>query len=192
MSPTERILDALVQLVAEQGIEAVSVRSVATAAGVSPALVQYHFGTKHRLMAAAFAHVHQRMGERLNQVESQGSTLELLRRYLLAWFPLDAERRSDAIVWLAFTASAATDPELAAEARQTDASLVSALTTLIERGVADGTIRAEVQPAAAAALLLAIVDGLTLRAITDPDPNSLVPLLDAALDRLLTPEGSIA
>ena len=69
---------------------------------------------------------------------------------------------------------------------------MSALTTLIERGVADGTIRAEVQPAAAAALLLAIVDGLTLRAITEPDPNSLVPLLDAALERLLTPEGSIA
>lgn len=190
MSPRERILDALLALIADRGIDAVSVRTVAAAAEVSPALVQYHFGTKDRLMAAAFAHVHERMADRLAAVPAGGTVRDRLRGYLLAWFPLDAERRADATVWLAFTAASATRPDLVAEVRDTDDALLGVLAEVVERGRADGSVRADVDANLAAAVLLAVVDGLTIRAVTDPDPRRLLPVLDAALTHLLDPEGT--
>jgi len=51
-----RIRDAAVLRFAQSGFEA-SVRSIATDAGISPALVMHHFGSKQELHAACDAHV---------------------------------------------------------------------------------------------------------------------------------------
>ncbi|MVU83084.1 TetR family transcriptional regulator [Nocardia sp. ET3-3] len=49
----EAILDAARVRFAEVGFDKASIRSIATAAGVDPALVHHYFGTKHQLFAAA-------------------------------------------------------------------------------------------------------------------------------------------
>lgn len=49
--------DTALRLYAERGPDAVSVREVAAAAGVSPGLVVHHFGTKDALRAAVDDHV---------------------------------------------------------------------------------------------------------------------------------------
>lgn len=49
--------DTALTLFAERGVDAVSVRDVATAAGVSPGLVVHHFGTKEALREAVDDHV---------------------------------------------------------------------------------------------------------------------------------------
>lgn len=49
----ERILSAARELFAGNGINATSIRSIAGAAGVDPALVHHYFGTKQQLFAAA-------------------------------------------------------------------------------------------------------------------------------------------
>ncbi|MEU6379443.1 TetR/AcrR family transcriptional regulator [Streptomyces sp. NPDC046909] len=46
------LMDAAERLFAEQGVEAVSVRAVNAAAGLAPAAVHYHFGTKEALLDA--------------------------------------------------------------------------------------------------------------------------------------------
>ncbi|WP_375737972.1 TetR/AcrR family transcriptional regulator [Pseudomonas boanensis] len=48
----ERLLDAAVDAFAHQGIQAASLRSIAQQAGVTPALVNYYFGNKERLVEA--------------------------------------------------------------------------------------------------------------------------------------------
>lgn len=48
----ERILTAAERLLLESGYDQVSVRSVCAAAGVNPAAVHYHFGSKEALVAA--------------------------------------------------------------------------------------------------------------------------------------------
>jgi len=50
-----RIVDVAQDLFAEHGFEAVSMRDIASAAGVSLALLTYHFGTKDRLYREIFA-----------------------------------------------------------------------------------------------------------------------------------------
>lgn len=50
----EQILDAVLEVAAGRGLEAVTVRSVAERAGVSPAQVQYYFRTKDQMLVSAF------------------------------------------------------------------------------------------------------------------------------------------
>jgi AcrR family transcriptional regulator len=49
----ELLLDAALRLFAEQGPEGVSIRAVNREAGLGPASVHYHFGTKEALLDAA-------------------------------------------------------------------------------------------------------------------------------------------
>ena len=51
----EQILDAAEQLIAEKGIDAVSLRAITTAADVNLAAVHYHFGSKEALVGKVFA-----------------------------------------------------------------------------------------------------------------------------------------
>jgi AcrR family transcriptional regulator len=51
----ERLLDAAVACFAADGIAATSLRSIALKAGVTPALVNYYFGSKERLLEAFIA-----------------------------------------------------------------------------------------------------------------------------------------
>lgn len=60
---SERILDVAEVLFAEHGYEAVSLRQIATGAGVDVALASYHFGKKLDLFEAVFL----RRAEKLNQ-----------------------------------------------------------------------------------------------------------------------------
>jgi TetR/AcrR family transcriptional regulator len=48
----ERLLDAAVECFTSDGIAAASLRSIAVAAGVTPAMVNYYFGSKDRLLQA--------------------------------------------------------------------------------------------------------------------------------------------
>lgn len=52
-----RIRDVALDVFAAQGMAGATIRGIAEQAGVSPALVQHHFGTKTRLRAACDEHV---------------------------------------------------------------------------------------------------------------------------------------
>ncbi len=52
-----RIRDAAMEVFAERGAKGATIRAIAQRAGVSPALLQHHFGTKEQLRAACDDHV---------------------------------------------------------------------------------------------------------------------------------------
>lgn len=55
-STRDKLLDATLRVVTDQGIAKASARTIATEAGVNQALVFYHFGSVDELLAAACAH----------------------------------------------------------------------------------------------------------------------------------------
>jgi AcrR family transcriptional regulator len=65
-----RLREAALELFAEHGFEATSTRAVAAAAGLSPALVTRHFGSKQGLRAAVDEYVLERIGEQLRDPDS--------------------------------------------------------------------------------------------------------------------------
>ena len=62
-SARERILDAACARIASDGIDDVRIARIAQDAGVSPALVHYHFDTRERLLAEALEHSFERAGD---------------------------------------------------------------------------------------------------------------------------------
>ena len=50
-------------MIAEQGIDDVRIARIATDAGVSPALVHYHFATREALLAEALEHSFELLGD---------------------------------------------------------------------------------------------------------------------------------
>lgn len=83
-SPPGRILAAARDLCAERGFPGVTVRAVAQQAGVNPAMINYYFGTKDRLVDAVVTHQLQLLLHDVIAGLDQGATGERL----LAEFPL--------------------------------------------------------------------------------------------------------
>ncbi|MEU5643247.1 TetR/AcrR family transcriptional regulator [Streptomyces milbemycinicus] len=67
-----RLREAALELFAERGFEATFTRAVAAAAGLSPALVTRHFGSKQGLRAAVDEYVLGRIGEALGGLDAEG------------------------------------------------------------------------------------------------------------------------
>jgi AcrR family transcriptional regulator len=76
LTATARIRNAALQSFADKGIASTSIRDVAAAAGVSPGLVQHHFGTKAGLRAAVNEHVIAVATEALQDLLQTGTTPE--------------------------------------------------------------------------------------------------------------------
>ncbi|MFI1852606.1 TetR/AcrR family transcriptional regulator [Streptomyces sp. NPDC020480] len=68
-----RLREAALEIFAERGFEATSTRAVAAAAGLSPALVTRHFGSKQGLRAAVDEYVLGRIGEALGGLDAEGA-----------------------------------------------------------------------------------------------------------------------
>ncbi len=161
----EALAEAAVQLVASHGLEGVSVRKVATHAGVSAGLVQHHYATKQALVLAAMHQVDSRVQQRLGRIDQDQPPAQLLRALALQIVPLDEERLIEARVWLAFIAAAGVDPTISEVHSATWQRLEDALATLIGRH--HGRHHPERLDRDRAALLLAGLDGLAVAAVSE-------------------------
>lgn len=174
----DELADVVLDLTAERGLDAVSVREVATAAGVSIGTVQHHFGTKDALLLAAFERVVRATRDRVAAVSTAGTKAARIARVLGQLLPLDDHRTREARVYLAFAARAAATPALAAVQSELLTELRSELAAVLGG-------RAAVERAT---LLLGVVDGLALQQVSSTDrldPTTLRRVLARAVDAVL-------
>lgn len=103
------VAEAAYHLVAEQGLEMLTVRGVAKAMGCSTAVVSHYFTGKQDLLSAVYDLTSERAFERWEAVETAGGDLcECLRAVL----PTDTVMRQYWRVYFSFWSVAGTDPEL--------------------------------------------------------------------------------
>jgi AcrR family transcriptional regulator len=102
-----QLLDAGAQLFAQHAYEEISMREIATAAGVSKPLLYHYFPSKNDLFKAAVAEKAAEL-QRLIEPSGQGTPIEQLAHSLdayLAWI------EANALTWSKLMQSAATLPE---------------------------------------------------------------------------------
>lgn len=154
----------MLEIVATHGLDQVTVREVATTADVSIGTVQHHFPTKQQMLAGAYAEASRRIRRRLQDLplgpDSRRNMIHVAGQLL----PLDAERSTEARVYVAFAAGAATSPDLA-EIQQ---SLLEELHTALTAAFTDawGGAATPARCALAAHTVIALVDGLALHSVT--------------------------
>lgn len=181
------VLDAVIRVVGDRGMEPPGLRVVAAEAGVSLAQVQYYFRNKDELIAAAFEQVSEDFEQSLAALDRSGTRRAVLGRALREWFPLDERRAAATRVWLAFTARAAISAELRATAHRTDQQLRELLTEVLREARDAGALVSGLTPEHEAITLMALIDGLVVQALNaeESEREQFAVVLDAHLDRLL-------
>jgi AcrR family transcriptional regulator len=183
----KRIADALMRVMSERGLEAVSLRHVAAEAGATAGMVQHYFRSKDEMMLFALkvisANAEARITAAVAGLGPSPSPRAMLRTMLLQILPLDDERRADGRVALAFLAHAAVRPAVAAEQRRSATGLRDFLASQIALSGRPGT-----DPDTAATSLMALVEGLGLYLLSDVYPPPVaVAALDAQFDQIFGP-----
>lgn len=103
------------ELIAGTGVDKVTIRDVARAAGYSTTIVTHYFADKRQLLLHVYKTAAERSIERIDSVRSRDSAD--LQGCLNAILPLDRRRRRDWQIWLAFWGVASADREFAREQR---------------------------------------------------------------------------
>lgn len=144
-------------IIAEDGIAAVTLRSIAARGGISMGRVQHYFPTREAIVAHALTSYLALAGTSNPVPEDRREALLMLLTHAI---PRDGTRRLGAKVWYAYLAEAVTDPGLRAIVDEALRGTEDLVTELLDgdRG--------------RARLLLAAADGLAYRAligVTTPD-----------------------
>jgi AcrR family transcriptional regulator len=198
----QEIVDAVFRIIATDGLERASLREVADEAQLAVGSVRHYFASSDELLTHAFAVVVDRIVGRLTDADSllgdappasgeqRAAVLALLGEFL----PLDEQRAVDACVWMAFKNAARTRPFLAAEADRSHRAVAAVVGGLIlglaeAEGVdADHAAGLDQQVLVTEAeLLLAVLDGLTMHALLQPEWMTAVmcrDVLEAHLEGL--------
>ncbi len=185
-----RIAEAVCALIARSGMEAVSLRDVATEADVSMGAVQRCFRTKEDMLLFALEHISQRVSERADQRIATASTPQaastLLSHTLAELALLDEASKTQAHVWLTFVSRAPAGERLAAVLRDTHAKLHDLIVWLIRYGQDTQEIPGHFDAAQEAHTLLAVADGLTVHVLAGHhSPETALAVLQRHVDRLL-------
>src|ERR671918_667136 len=165
----EELAAAVWRLAARDGLDSLTIRSVAAEAGWSTGALHHYFSDKEELLLFAFRTVADRIGDRVAAArEAATDPLGLARELLAIGLPLDAERRAETRVWFAFLGLALTRPPLASAQRLAYEAwrgiVRDALRDVQEQGDIDSGVDVEREAAA----LVALVDGLAVQASFDP------------------------
>lgn len=181
-----RILAAAAHAIAHHGIAGMRVEDVAADAGVSTPLLYYHFGNRTGLVNAAFEFASDQAPSTSLRIASDTRTgYQALEDALLAELDDDAAVREYAIVWGDVSAAAVFDADLRPAVGRVTSEWQGTVAGAIERGIADGSIRGDVDPDPVAELLIVLVDGFCVRWLSDSlELDRARDLLRLALEQL--------
>jgi AcrR family transcriptional regulator len=167
----DALCEALVRIVARDGLDGVTFRSVANEAGVTHGLASYHFGNRETMIEEALTWAVRESIQR-GRLGIDAATLEQFAADVPA---LMADLPQDAVFQFELALEAQRRPELLAQVRATyDEYIVEVRATLTRLGIADD------EPLAR--LAFAAIDGLSLQQLIYRDPAAT----EAALARLRT------
>lgn len=183
----ERVLDAATALVAAHGSRAVSLAAVGAAAGYSRGIVNHHFGSKAQLLEEVIKHT-QRFEVPSDSPTGLTRLTEFVEAYLRGMH--DRSPRSEAFLKL-WTESAGAEPSLAPLFAERDAQFRGTLAGHLHDGMADGSIRPDVDAGATAVAIIGLLRGTALMAFSTASDVSAADLATVALrgvERSLTRE----
>lgn len=171
------MLRAAAELIAERGLDGASLRSIGARAGTSRATPAYHFGSKDALIerlaqqghertlaatAAAVEAAHHDLQE-LSTLDALRVTIETYLRVLAA--PETPEERAVIVLWGASFPTDTSLPGLDESDRDTHHQLAQ----LIRTGQDDGSVRNDVDPEDAAAVVMGMARGIAGLSLNQPD-----------------------
>ncbi|WP_426996453.1 TetR/AcrR family transcriptional regulator [Pseudarthrobacter sp. N5] len=170
------VVQAVFRIIAADGLERASLREVADEAGLAVGSVRHYFSSSEELLAHSFAVVVDRVLARLAAAQTRTASLatgsqahhDAVLTLLGEFLPLDEESAVDACVWMAFKNAARIRPFLSAEADRSHRAVAAVVGQVVVELTADDD-DGQHQLVTEAERLLAILDGLTMHALLQPE-----------------------
>ncbi|MEV0204499.1 TetR family transcriptional regulator C-terminal domain-containing protein [Streptomyces sp. NPDC050788] len=157
----EELLRAAIEQIEVRGVAAVRIADVASALGVSNALVLYHFSTKEKLVAAAFTFAAEDDLAHLRKLLGRRTTALRRLRSAVRWYAPTGQAKGWRL-WIEGWAAALREPALQEVTRDLDRQWKAAITEVVTEGVAAGEFHCP-DPHGTALRLTALLDGLAVQ-----------------------------
>ncbi|MFC0436716.1 TetR/AcrR family transcriptional regulator [Kutzneria buriramensis] len=182
----EQLSAAVWDVLAHQGLEHLTIRAVAAAAGCTTGLVMHRFPNRRALLRHARELLHERTRLRVEALEeAAGSPREALRAVLAQGLASTEAGTLESVVWIGFLAATVGDPELLELHRINTRAWRRRILRLV---AATAPSWSADQVSTAALVLMGMAEGAAALASADPETYS-PELQEAALDRTLTALG---
>jgi AcrR family transcriptional regulator len=181
------ILEATWRVIAQQGIEAATIREIAREAGFSNGVLSHYFTNKEDILISAHKLAFQRVYERAALANEGATGIAAVRTALYEALPLDDERRIEAILDVSFWSQALVNDRLNAVRRDSIVAGREWWIGMLQSGRERGEV---VSPASNDTLvdeIQALIDGISVEAVMYPDdmvPARQRSIADAFLDRI--------
>jgi AcrR family transcriptional regulator len=159
----ERIADCAITVIARDGLDALSIRRVATEAGVAIGTVQYHYPTRADLVLAALKRTAHRQHVRATGARRRPTVVATLVARLALLLPHDDPSREEAFAWVALAAAAARDPLVGPDQHRIVSGTVEAINALLDRARQAGELPATVDTLDLAERIHVVVEGYLLQ-----------------------------
>ena len=180
-----RLVLAAAELIADEGISALTNAKIAKRISGSTTMVTHYFRSKRELLLDTYQTMASRSRARLEQAMRESD--DPLAACLRALLPLDDPTRLEWKVWLAYQGMSVGDPELTRIWASRAASAVDRITRLVEADVAAGRMSPGIDPDMEGDRLFALIQGMSFQSIVDPErwsPTHLRQIVDLELLRL--------
>jgi len=166
-----QIARAAITLIAERGIEGLSMGAIARQIGVVPSAIYRHFRNKDEVVEAGLTDVRTRMMSNLAAaISGEESPLERLEFLMGAQIAMARDIRIVPAILFAADRTGKDYPARKATIRSSFEKYINGVETLIREGQECGEIRRDADPATAARIFLgAIMPGALLWHLTDGD-----------------------
>jgi len=184
----EELLEAVWRVIARDGMERATIRTIAAETGWSSGVLAHYFADKEDIIGSAFAlaidRIRQRWDAKLDGLSGRAALFELVLDNL----PLDDERELETKFLMNYWSRAIRGDSTPPPPHRGPA-LVDLLTQLAREAQQDGEIRSGEAPEDIAERLLGLIDGFSLHALLDPQRltrERQVALVQQEFDRLTT------
>ncbi|MBU6266799.1 MAG: TetR/AcrR family transcriptional regulator [Sphingomonadales bacterium] len=163
------LLQAAVDLIAREGVGAVTFEALARVGGFSRGLASVRFGSKARLIEAVLAQLHERQEAKIAELGFEALPgREAILGYVDASLR-DIGLRNEARAYFMLLSSAVAEAsELRSAFAGTHAGVERRLARWVERGQADGTIRRDLDPQATGLMIGCLMFGQSMQLLVDP------------------------
>lgn len=160
-----QIVAALLAFAGREGLHKVSLRNVASEAGVSLRLVQYYFKSKAFLMQAGLSYLeersHKRWTQRLAKLPQPTSCRAVLEAFFEEALPSKQQSREFHLLWTSYAMLAMTDRDISDDSFVDGPNrLQERLASILGQGKAEGEFHENIDIAREAPILLGLVHGL--------------------------------
>jgi AcrR family transcriptional regulator len=186
----EELIQAAWRVIAERGIDEVTIREIAREAGYSSGVLAHYFENKDDLLAHASRMSHQQIYARYEAEVDTPKKSKALRDVLMDNLPLDDRRNLETRIEMSFWVRSLRNESLREIQDEKSEHLRGLIKELVEASQEEGAIAAEHAPKRVVDLHAPLIDGISLHALLYPDrvtPRQQRAIMEFAL-ALLAPD----